>query len=198
MVFPLVDSFTFTWVVLPILIFLARVGDVSLGTIRVIFISKGYKYIAPLIGFIEILIWLFAIGQIMQNLNNFVTMFAYAGGFAAGTFVGMWLEEKLSFGEVLVRIISKHNVPQMVQKLEENGFRLTSVDAEGVKGEVKIILVITERKNLKKILEIIQSLNSDAFYTIEDIKSVSDKMNSGNKFFSLEKLKMFPVFKKGK
>ena len=169
-----VDQQTLTWVVLPLLIFLARVADVSLGTIRVIFISKGFKYIAPLIGFFEILIWLFAIGQIMQNLGNWISMFAYAAGFAGGTFVGMIIEEKLSFGEVLVRVISKHNVPEMVSKLEEDGYRLTSVNAEGEKGEVKVIMIVTQRRRAGNIISIIKGINPDAFYTIEDIKSVGE------------------------
>lgn len=168
------DEQTLTWVVLPLLIFLARVADVSLGTIRVIFISKGFKHIAPLIGFFEILIWLFAIGQIMQNLGNWTSMIAYAAGFAAGTFVGMIIEEKLSFGDVLVRVISKHNVPEMVSRLEENGYRLTSVNAEGEKGEVKIIMIVTRRKSVGSIIKIIKGINPSAFYTIEDIKSVEE------------------------
>lgn len=186
----LFDQQTLTWVVLPLLIFLARVADVSLGTIRVIFISKGFKYIAPLIGFFEILIWLFAIGQIMQNLGNWISMIAYAAGFAGGTFVGMFIEEKLSFGDVLIRVISKHNVPQMISKLEENGYHLTSLNAEGEKGEVKVIMIVTQRRRAHQIINIIKQINPDAFYTIEDIKSVEDGSVSLNQ-------KKFPA-KKGK
>ncbi len=193
------DQQTLTWIILPILIFLARVADVSLGTIRVIFITKGFKYIAPLIGFFEILIWLFAIGQIMQNLSNAISMIAYAGGFAAGTFVGMIIEEKLSFGDVLVRIISKHNVPEMVAKLKEEGFKITSVNAEGETGEVKVILIITPRKNVHEAIKIINDLNPNAFYTIEDVRSVEETTSAPKKsVFSLSNLKMFPAFKKGK
>ena len=91
-------SEAFTFVLLPVLIFLARVLDVSFGTIRIIFISRGQKLLAPLIGFFEILIWLVAIGKVMQNLGNVYCHIAYAGGFAAGNFTGMWIEEKLAMG----------------------------------------------------------------------------------------------------
>lgn len=186
-----------TWVILPVLIFLARVADVSLGTIRVLFISRGFKYLAPLIGFFEILIWLFAITQIMQNLNNAPSFFAYAFGFAFGTFVGMWIEEKISLGEVLIRIISSHNVPEMVSSLEANGYKITSVSAQSLKGEVKIILLVTHRKNAPNVLKLINSLNKEAFYTIEDLKSVSDESPQPN-IFSLDTLKQMHLFKKGK
>jgi uncharacterized protein YebE (UPF0316 family) len=79
----------YTWIVLPLLIFLARVVDVSMGTIRVIFVSRGLKYLAPVVGFFEVLIWLLAIGQIMKNLSSPLCYVAYAGGFAAGNYIGI-------------------------------------------------------------------------------------------------------------
>ena len=91
----------FTWVLLPILIFISRVLDVSLGTMRLIFVSKGYKLLAPVLGFFEVLIWLVAIGQIMQHLDNIFCYLAYGLGFATGNFVGIYLEEKMSIGTVI-------------------------------------------------------------------------------------------------
>ncbi|MCK5000444.1 MAG: hypothetical protein KAS23_12960, partial [Anaerohalosphaera sp.] len=91
------------WFVLPLLIFLARVVDVSMGTVRIVFVSRGFKFLAPVMGFFEVLIWILAISQIMQNLNNPACYVAYAGGFAMGNFVGMWIAEKLTLGVVLVR-----------------------------------------------------------------------------------------------
>ena len=88
----------FTFIILPILIFIARVCDVSIGTMRIIFISRGAKILAPLLGFFEILIWLVAIGKVMQNLDNIACYVAYAGGFATGNFVGIRIEEKLAMG----------------------------------------------------------------------------------------------------
>ena len=110
-----VSSELFAWVILPLLIFFCRICDVSLGTIRVIFIAKGLKYIAPAIGFFEVIIWLLAIGQVMNNITNVACYIAYGGGFAAGTLLGMTVEERLSLGTVIVRVIS-NDKPSDCQK----------------------------------------------------------------------------------
>ncbi|MDD1706274.1 MAG: DUF5698 domain-containing protein, partial [Methanoregulaceae archaeon] len=106
---PAASSDFFAWVILPLLIFFFRICDVSLGTIRVIFIAKGLKYIAPVIGFFEVIIWLLAIGQVMNNVTNVASYIAYGGGFAAGTLLGMTVEERLSLGTVVVRVISNED-----------------------------------------------------------------------------------------
>ncbi len=101
------DSGLFGLFVLPLLIFIARVTDVTFDTMRIIFISKGEKYLPPLLGFFEIMIWLFAIGQVMQNLTNIVYYIAYAAGFATGNFVGIIIEDKMAIGKLVVRIITR-------------------------------------------------------------------------------------------
>ncbi len=186
----------FGLIILPLLIFFARVIDVSLGTIRVIFISKGYKYYAPIIGFFEILVWLFAISQIMQHLNNIFFAVTYAAGFAAGTFVGVILEEKISLGTVLIQVITKENYTEIMNALQEKNFKPTAFDAEGTKGKVKMIFVITERHNTKKAVNTIKSMNPHAFYSIEDIKYPAEQAINPEKYFKY--LKSFPAFKKGK
>ncbi len=109
------SSDVFKWIVLPILIFVLRLTDVSLATLRIMFISRGLKYLAPLIAFVEINIWLLAIGQIIMNLGNIVCTIAYAAGFALGNLLGIVIEEKLSIGLVLVRIITKHDAEKLVE-----------------------------------------------------------------------------------
>ena len=116
--FGLTYSEIYAWILLPLLIFFARVCDVSLGTIRIIFVSKGIKYLAPIVGFFEILIWLLALGQIMQNLNNVFYYIFYAGGFATGNYVGILLEEKLSIGTVGIRIITKREAEKLIEVLK--------------------------------------------------------------------------------
>ena len=113
----LANSWYYTWMLLPFLIFAARVLDVSLGTVRVIFVSRGLKYLAPLVGFFEILIWLLAIGQIMKNLSNPACYIAYAAGFAMGNFVGICVAERLSLGVVLIRVVTKKDALPLVQVL---------------------------------------------------------------------------------
>lgn len=93
--------------ILPFLIFLSRIFDVSLGTLRIIFVNRGMKYLAPLIGFFEVLIWLIVIGNVMKNIGSPINYIAYAAGFATGNFVGIYLEGKLAMGVILLRIITQ-------------------------------------------------------------------------------------------
>lgn len=167
---------TYALVVLPILIFIARVFDVSLGTIRIVFISKGFKYLAPVIGFFEILIWLLAIGQIMQNLDNIYYYIFYAAGFAVGNFVGMHIEEKLSIGTQIIRVITRRRASKLLETLKSEGYGVTSTDAKGNKRQVKIIYVIINRRDVQNVIRLIKKYNPNAFYTIEDVKFVSKKL----------------------
>jgi uncharacterized protein YebE (UPF0316 family) len=168
----LLNSELFNWVVLPVLIFLSRIIDVTLGTIRIIFVSRGKKYLAPILGFFEVIVWVVAISQIMQNLNNFACYVAYAGGFAAGTFVGMIIEEKLAIGMLVVRVIIVNDECQLKDRLYKAGFGVTVVDAHGANGEVKLIYTVIKRKELNEVIQIITRCNSKAFYSIEDARKV--------------------------
>jgi len=159
----------FGWVVLPALIFFARIADVSLGTVRVIFVSRGMKYLAPVVGFFEVLIWVVAIGQIMRNLSNPVCYLAYAGGFAAGNYVGIWIAEKLSLGVVMVRVIAKEDVRELVQRLREQEYGVTSVDAEGGRGPVKIVFTIVPRREVQSVVGLIHRFDPGAFVSVEEI-----------------------------
>jgi len=168
------DSGIFSYGLLPLLIFIARICDVSIGTIRIIFVSKGRKYIAPILGFFEVLIWITAISKIMQNLDNYVNYIAYAAGFATGNFVGMIIEEKLAVGFQMIRVFTYQNGPGLVQSLNIGGFGATSVEAHGAKEKVHIIYTIVQRTELQRVLNIIDEFNPRAFYTIEDIRTVNE------------------------
>ena len=172
--FGLSNSEIYAWIFLALLIFFSRVCDVSLGTVRIIFVSKGIKYLAPIVGFFEILIWLLALGQIMQNLNNVFYYIFYAGGFATGNYVGILLEEKLSIGTVGIRIITKREAEKLIEVLKNAKFGITIVDAEGSKGGVKIIFTVVKRQNIQKVIDIVKQYNPKAFYSIEDIRFVSE------------------------
>lgn len=167
---PFFDSPVFTWVVIPLLIILARIVDVTLDTIRIIYISRGMKYLAPLFGFFEILIWLLAISTIMRNLNNPVYYLAYAVGFATGNLVGIFVEERLAMGRVVLRIISQKDISELVNHLRSCGYGVTTVDAEGSSGPVKLIFTIIDRNKIKSVVKSIQDYNPKAFYSIEDVR----------------------------
>ncbi len=169
----------FAYVILPILIFLARICDVTLGTIRVIFISKGIRYLAPIIGFFEVIIWLLAIGQVMNNLTNLASYLAYGAGFAAGTYIGMVIEEKISIGLVIVRIITPDDPAPLLQCLRARNYCVTSVDGTGGIGPVKVIFTIVRRQDLSRVIGIIKQFNPKAFYSVEEVKSVAEGVIPG-------------------
>lgn len=162
-----------TWAIIPFLIFLARVLDVSLGTMRIVFVSKELKYLAPFVGFFEVLIWLFAIRAIMQNLNNIACYLAYGAGFAIGTFIGLYIEKRLAIGKSILRIITQKDSTELIDNLRLKGFGVTSMDAQGVKGKVHIIYMIIKRHDFENVAEIIKKFNPNAFYTVEDARLVS-------------------------
>jgi uncharacterized protein YebE (UPF0316 family) len=164
----------FAFVVLPFMIFCARVCDMSLDTIRVIFMSKGIKYLPAIIGFFEVIIWLLAIGQVMNNLTNVVCYIAYGAGFATGTIVGMAIEERLSLGLTSVRIITKEDPSELMHYLRTHDYGVTSIDGEGVTGRVKMVFTIIKRQDLLHVISIIKQFNPLAFYSVEEVKSVAE------------------------
>ena len=198
-IFALTNTEIYAWIILPILIFFARVCDVSIGTIRIIFVSKGIRYFAAVLGFFEILIWLMAISQIMQNLTNIYYYIFYAGGFATGNFVGMLIDEKLSIGTVGIRIITRKEADNLIQALKKSRCGLTVVDAEGSKGKVKIIYTVVNRKNIHNIIRLVKNYNPKSFYSIEDIRHVSEVLPSHLKRWpDMGFLNIFKARRKGK
>ena len=163
----------YIYFLLPLLIFLARICDVTIGTMRIIMISKGKRLLAPVLGFFEILIWIMAIGKIMQNLNNPVCYIAYAGGFAMGNYVGMKVEEKLAMGLIVLRIITQKDASGLIKALREMGFGITEIDAMGKDEKVHVIYSIIKRHDTPVVVEQINNFNPKAFYTIEDIRAIN-------------------------
>jgi uncharacterized protein YebE (UPF0316 family) len=195
----LANSWTITWIVIPSLIFVARVIDVSLGTVRVIFVSRGVKYLAPVVGFFEIIIWLLAIGQIMNNLSNPACYIAYAGGFAMGNFVGICIAEKLSLGLVMIRVVTKKDAAPLVEFLKAENYGVTSVDGHGTSGQVKVVFTIVPRREVRSVVELIKKFNPKAFYSIGEVglaESGVFPVRRSWRDFNL--LGLFRPFRKGK
>ena len=163
------NSAFFAWFLLPLLIFIARVTDVTLGTVRVIFVARGLKYLAPIVGFFEIIIWLLAIGQIMKNLSNPICYIAYAGGFAMGNYVGIWIAEKLSLGVVLIRVITSKDASELIEYLKTAEYGVTIVEAKGTAGNVQVVFTIVPRREVPSVANLIKQFNPKAFYTIEEV-----------------------------
>jgi len=168
------DTIWFNYFILPLLILLARIVDVSTDTIRVILVAKGYKKWAPIVGFFQTLVWIFTITRVMANLSNWTAYIGYAGGFALGTFIGMRIEEKLALGYELVRVITRMDASELIESLRKHGYPVTSAAGQGKEGEVGILFVILKRKSIEKVVELIKKFNPKAFYTIEDMRFVSN------------------------
>ncbi|MBN1277216.1 MAG: DUF2179 domain-containing protein [Deltaproteobacteria bacterium] len=168
-----INSSLFTYAVIPLLICLARIVDVTIGTMRVIMITKGSRFLAPILGFFEILVWLLAIGQVMQNLTNIMNYFAYALGFALGNYVGILIEQKLALGVMAIRIITRKDASELIQILKNSNLGVTAINAEGATGPVHVIFTIVKRSNLPNIIASIKKYNPNAFYSLEDIRFAS-------------------------
>jgi uncharacterized protein YebE (UPF0316 family) len=144
-------------------------------TIRVIYISRGIKYLAPIIAFFEIVIWLLAIEVVMKDLSNIANFMAFALGFATGTYVGLVIEEKISIGMVILRIVTTDDSnEEIVSFMQSENYGITSVDATGSRGNVKMILSLVDRVDVVRITEHIQSTNPHAFFSIEDVRYVNE------------------------
>ena len=165
------QSDIFNWLVLPLLIFLARTCDVTLATLRNIFIARNIKKIVPFLGFFEVMIWLVAVSQTINNLHNIACYIAFAGGYSMGIFVGITIEEKLALGKQVVRIITNQDPAGLVTALYEANMGVTILDGQGVKGPVKVIFTTLKRKDVLFVDELIQKYTPNAFYTIEDIRN---------------------------
>lgn len=163
----------FHLVIIPLLIILARVMDVSIGTLKIILISKGYRSVSAVLGFFESFIWIVVVSQIMRHLDNYYYFVAYGIGFALGTFIGVSIERAISLGQVIIRVITRYPGEQLAQYLLDNNYSVTKVDGEGRYGPVNILFLVVMRKQIEEVVKIIEEFNPNAFYTIEDVRSVS-------------------------
>lgn len=171
----------------PVLIFASRILDVSMGTIRIIFVNRGMKGIAASLGFFEVFIWITVVAQIIANLDNWVLYVAYAGGFAAGNYIGIFIEQKLKVGTQVFRIISQKNPTEFIKLLTRSKLRATVLKAQGIHGDENVIFTVVKRKQAAHVVKWIRQFDADAFYSIEDVIFASDMSSK-----SLEKGKRTP------
>jgi uncharacterized protein YebE (UPF0316 family) len=167
-------------VILSLAIFLARVADVSLGTVRTIVVFRGRRLLAAVIGFFEIVIWVIAAGQVLQNLDAWYLIVAYAAGFGAGNYVGIWLESKLAIGREMVSAISFRPDGGLARLLRERGFRAIDVDADMGRGQpVDLVITVTRRRRVPELLATILEADPEAQYSISDIKMAHEGFEPG-------------------
>jgi len=158
---------------LPLIIFFGRILDVSLGTLRIVFVAKGAKNIAPIVGFVEVFIWIVIIAQVFAHADGFVSYFSYAAGYAAGTYIGLTVENKIGFGYIKIRMYSKLPGHGLVASLNHQGFGATLIKAEGAVAKVDIVEVVLRRTDLRAVEKQMRQHDSTAFYIIEDVRTRS-------------------------
>ena len=163
-----------TWTVLvtAFLIFCLRLVDVSLGTVRLLMIGRGQRKIAPLLGFLEVTIWVVAISQVITNLDNIINVLAYSGGFAAGTLVGMWIEDKLPLGYVGISIVSTTKGQEIARKLRKADYGVTELIGSGRSGIVNLLTTIVPRKDVKDVFQLVNQIDPKSFIAVDDMKVV--------------------------
>ncbi|SKC74808.1 DUF2179 domain-containing protein [Ohtaekwangia koreensis] len=164
----------FSFLILPLLIFFARITDVSINTIRIIYVLGGRKTTATILGFFESFVWLMAIRQIFEHLDNWICYVAYPAGFAMGIFVGMIIEERIAYGKVIVRIITRKEVYHLLAFLTSQQFRYTHVDAEGPDGHENLVFTVLEREHLEDLLLKLKEILPSAFYTVERVNRAAE------------------------
>jgi len=155
---------------LAIAIFLLRITDVSIGTIRTLYTIRGKRTVAATLGFVESLVWIYAISRLVETLKeNPFNMLAWAAGFSTGTIVGITIEQWIASGSILVRVISKSHALRLRELLQSEGYGVTAVQAQGLESAVLAMFVVTARKRKNELLASIQHVDPDAFITVEPV-----------------------------
>lgn len=160
------------WLI-PLLIFVARIFDVSLGTLRMIMVISGHRFASASLGFLEVMIWVVAVGGAVKHLDNPAAIVAFAGGFATGTLVGMTIENKLAIGFRIVRVISPQPDAPIASTLREAGYTVTTIQGQGRDGPVEIVFLTVRRKQVGDLLERIRTVMPDAILSVERAEKVS-------------------------
>lgn len=155
-----------------LLIFALRVTDVSMGTVRTTMIMRGQRKWAALIGFVEVTIWVLAIGKVITSIDSFLNVIGYSGGFATGTLLGMWLEDRIALGYSQLTIISMKKGADIVKHLHQAGYGATKLNAEGKSGPVTVISVLVPRKELAAVIRRVNEKDATAFVTVEEARKV--------------------------
>lgn len=155
-----------------LLIFGLRVTDMTLDTLRVLFVMRGRRSIAWVLGFFQSLIFVIAITSVLSNLDNPLNIIGYAAGFATGNVVGMTIEERLAVGYIHLRIISSHLGAAITEKLRSTGYAVTEISARGKDGMVTMLNCSVRRRYVDLVRGMVNEIDPDAFITAEDIRPV--------------------------
>jgi uncharacterized protein YebE (UPF0316 family) len=149
-------------------IFMARVVDVSMGTLRTLVTVQGRMKMAFALGLVEVTIWLYVITEIVAQVQQSPLLVVfYAFGFSTGNIVGIWVEKKLAIGHVILRLLTARHGPEMAASIRELGFRVTEFQGKGRRGPVSELYVVCDRRDLNHIMRCAQGIDPNVFYITE-------------------------------
>jgi uncharacterized protein YebE (UPF0316 family) len=155
-----------------LLVFGLRVTDMSLDTLRMLFVVRGRKRLAWVLGFCQSAIFVLAITRVLANLDNPLVVLGYAGGFATGIVLGMLIEERLAVGHIQLQIVSQRHGVALAKALRKAGYGVTEISARGKDGTVRLLTVSVQRKDAARARDIVHELDEDAFVTSEEVRPV--------------------------
>lgn len=151
-----------------LMVFSARVFDVTMGTMRTISIVHGRTWVAFFLGFFEVSIWVFVISTVLGQITTKPVLgLFYALGFSTGNVVGILVERRIALGRVALNVVSVKNGPQIARCLRDLGFRVTSFQGEGRSGPVMLLYIVCDRKEFRKALDAVRAIEPEAFYSTE-------------------------------
>jgi len=153
-------------------IFALRLTDMTFDTLRMLYVMRGRKTFAWILGFCQSAIFVIAITSVLSNLDNPLNILGYAAGFATGNVIGMWVEEKLAIGHTHVNIVSPGHGSAIAERLREAGFGVTEIPARGKEGMVTLLQCSVLRKNVDLVRKAVNEIDPDAFITAEDVRPV--------------------------
>lgn len=161
-------TLTIEWYI-PLLIFAARVCDVSLGTMRTLMLMSGNRWLTPILGFCEVIIWVLAVSGVLTHLNNWFAILAYGGGFATGIMMGQLIEDRIAMGYRILRVINTNRELDLSARLRECGYRVTKVDGHGRDGPVEMAFLVVPRRKVRPVQATLREEAPHAFVTVERV-----------------------------
>jgi uncharacterized protein YebE (UPF0316 family) len=156
----------------PLVIFGLRIVDVSLATVRILLAVRGHKLVVPFIGFVEVLIWVYAAGNAIRYLGSGWHVLGYAAGFSTGSLVGLWIEQRLAIGYATIRVVSRSVGVEMADGLRAAGFGVTEFAARGRDGPVEVVYSVCKRRDIARVIAEVERWDPQAFITVEEPRDI--------------------------
>jgi len=155
-----------------LLIVLARIADVSLGTVRTVAVINGRRTFAWLLGLVEVLIWVLVVSAVIQQISqHWAYPVAYALGFATGNYIGITIEQYFAYGHQVIRVFTRQG-EEMSRKMREKGLPVTMFEGQGRDGRVQMLFIETQRKSTREVIAHARNLDGACFYLVDDIRAV--------------------------